>query len=158
MFDYCLGLETLDITGFNLDNISEKNDMFKNCHSLRELKLDANSSIGRSLKLEAPVYISDKGVETTLDTLDDAEYNVITTPTEPTVYYRSDFVDDTLAGLKGSGTKDDPYIVNDRDAALVLKYINGKATLSKEQKAAANVVEDNEINILDVIAILKKAS
>ena len=46
--------------------------------------------------------------------------------------------------------------VDDTDAALVLKYINGTISLTMSQKTAARAADGNtEIDIRDAIAILK---
>ena len=47
--------------------------------------------------------------------------------------------------------------VNEKDAKFLLKYLNGTAELNKAQIAMAKVTDDDETDILDVIAILDMA-
>ena len=49
-------------------------------------------------------------------------------------------------------------VVNKADAAYVLKYLSGTSTISDKQFEAADVYEDSNVDMLDVIAILNKTA
>lgn len=49
-------------------------------------------------------------------------------------------------------------IINDADAAMVLRYVSGMDTLNEYQLTAADVNSDGKVDMLDAVAILNMVS